>query len=194
MVASTPSGSTPSNGSSSSRTSGEWKAASTTDIRRPMPWREAGGDPVGDRRRGRSGRAGRAARSCHAGRHAAQRGGELEVLPRRGPRDQPADVGAVADPRLGRRRVARTASTPPTRTDPHVGGRTPASTRSVVDLPAPLRPTSATEAPARQRQVEPVDGDDRAEAHREVADLDDGGHAASDVSPTVDAVGGATQE
>ena len=37
MVASTPSGSTPSNGSSSSSTSGEWKAASTTESRRPIP-------------------------------------------------------------------------------------------------------------------------------------------------------------
>ena len=37
-VASTPSGSTPSNGSSRSSTVGSWKAASSTDRRRPMPW------------------------------------------------------------------------------------------------------------------------------------------------------------
>ena len=37
-VASTPSGSTPSKGSSSSSTSGSWRAARTTESRRPMPW------------------------------------------------------------------------------------------------------------------------------------------------------------
>src|SRR5215218_8219501 len=39
-------------------------------------------------------------------------------------------------------------SSPAMRTSPAVGGSTPASTRNDVDLPAPLRPTSATEAPA----------------------------------------------
>ena len=37
---------------------------------------------------------------------------------------------------------------PPTSTMPSVGGITPASTRIVVDLPAPLRPSSAVARPA----------------------------------------------
>src|SRR5687767_5051679 len=39
-------------------------------------------------------------------------------------------------------------SIPMIRTTPAVGGSTPARHRSVVDLPAPLRPTRATDAPA----------------------------------------------
>ena len=56
-------------------------------------------------------------------------------------------------------------------TVPVVGGRTPASTFSVVDLPAPLRPTRASVRTGRHGQVESVDGDDRAEGHREAAGL-----------------------
>ena len=147
MVASTPSGSTPSKGSSSSSTSGSWNAASTTDIRRPMPWQK----PAVTRsatppRSNRSSRSRGAA--LPAGRQPRNRGRELQVLPRRGPRDQAADVRAVADPRLRTRRVPRGRRCRRPVTWPAVGGGTPASTRRVVDLPAPLRPTRATEPPA----------------------------------------------
>ena len=77
----------------------------------------------------------------------AQPGCELEVLPRRRSRHEAADVRAVAGRAAspsasrcgcrGRRRC----------TSPPLGGMTPASTRIVVDLPAPLRPRSAVAAP-----------------------------------------------
>ena len=60
-------------------------------------------------------------------------------------------------------------------TVPAVGGTTPASTRMVVDLPAPLRPSSAVAWPAYACEVDAGDGLDLAEAHVQAADVDDGG-------------------
>ena len=99
MVASTPSGSTPSNGSSSSSTSGRWKAASTTDIRRHMPCEKPAvtrsASPPRSKRSSRS-----RARSSQPGASRRIRAASARCSHGRGPRDQPADVGAVADPLL----------------------------------------------------------------------------------------------
>ena len=61
---------------------------------------------------------------------------------------------------------------------PAVGGTTPARTRIVVDLPAPLRPSSAVACPAYACEVDAGHGLDLAEAHVEAADVDDGWTAA----------------
>ena len=85
---------------------------------------------------------------------------------------QPAHVGAVAGGLLDRQRLART-SCPATVTVPAVGGTTPASTRIVVDFPAPLRPSSAVACPAYATRSMPRHRLHLAEAHVQVADLDD---------------------
>ena len=82
-----------------------------------------------------------------AGRQLAQPGGELEVLPRasraesgrrrRGSSRWRVWLPATRCGRRGRRRAPRRT----------VGGMTPASTRIVVDLPAPFRPTRAVAPP-----------------------------------------------
>ena len=165
-VASTPSGSTPSNGSSSSSSRGSANTASSTDSRRPMPCekpavvRSAAPEQVEPRAAGRS----RAV--LPAGGQAAQPGGQLQVLPGRGPRHQAADVGAVADQRADAGGVARGVAPGRRRPVPPVGGSTPASTRIVVLLPAPLRPTSATDVPAPTDRSKPGDGPHRRRSRR----------------------------
>ena len=102
-VASTPIGSTPSNGSSSSSTCGWCMAASTTESRRPMPWEKP---PVTRCATSPSSkRSSRSRRAVLPVVEPAQPGGELEVLPGRGPRHQAADVGAVARDLLDREGV-----------------------------------------------------------------------------------------
>ena len=103
IVASTPSGSTPSNGSSSSSTRGSWKAARITDIRRPMPWLKPAVTRCAAAPRSKRSSSSRARSSQPS--QPAQPGGELEVLPGRRPRHQPADVGAVAGQPLDRERL-----------------------------------------------------------------------------------------
>ena len=52
---------------------------------------------------------------------------------------------------------------------------TPASTRMVVDLPAPLRPEQRGRPAGVRREVDAGDGLDLAEAHVQAAHVDDGG-------------------
>ena len=63
--------------------------------------------------------------------------------------------GSSRSSRLTASGSART-SCPATRTTPAVGGTTPASTRIVVDLPAPLRPSSAVACPAYAARSTPA--------------------------------------
>ena len=107
---------------------------------------------------------------------AAQPRSELEVLPGRRPRDQPADVGAVADLRprvLGVRDGVDPGHPDDSRRS---GAARPARTRRVVDFPAPLRPTRATASRGRDGQVEGLDRRDVAEGHGQPGDLDGGTH------------------
>ena len=149
---------------------GAWNAASTTDIRRPMPC-----EKPAVTRSATSARSKRSSRSC------ARRSQPVSPRSRaascrcsqgvdRG--HEAADVRAVAGEVLDRLRVRRGRRRRATRTWPAVAGTTPASTRRVVDLPAPLRPTSATEPPGEHVEVDPADGVDRAEPHDQVPHLD----------------------
>ena len=114
------------------------------ESRRPMPWLKPPATrwatSPSSKRSSRS-----RARASHSG-DPTQPGGELEVLPRGRARDEPADVGAVADQPLDRERVERR------RRAGHEhgarGGRYDARQHLiVVDLPAPLRPSSAVARP-----------------------------------------------
>ena len=103
--------------------SGSWKAARITDSRRPMPWlKPAVTRCAASPRSKRSSRS--RARSSQSSQP-AQPGGELEVLPRGGPRHQAADVGAVAGQPLDRERVARGRRARRRCTMPAVGGIDP---------------------------------------------------------------------
>ena len=64
---------------------------------------------------------------------------------------------------------------PSTVTTPLVGGMTPASTRIVVDLPAPLRPSRAVAVPAGHREPDSAHRVHRSEPDPERAYVDEGG-------------------
>ena len=172
-VASTPSGSTPSNGSSSSSTSGWWKAASTTDIRRPMPWLKpevtrCAAPPRSNRSSRSRARSSQPARAGAAGPRAggAPRASRGESGRRRRGSSRSRRLtasGLGADVVAGRRGPR-----------PRSGGMTPASTRMVVDLPAPLRPTRAVEPPPWTRHVDVANRLDGTKAHLESRDVDGG--------------------
>ena len=146
-VASTPSGSTPSNGSSSSSTRRLVERGEHDRHPAPHAVREPGGDPVGGPREVEPLEQVLGVRLPPVG-HAAQAGGELKVLPRPWPggsaRRRRGSSRRPRGPRCGTSDGVHAGH--PDR--PAVGGSTPASTRSVVDLPAPLRPTRATDAAA----------------------------------------------
>ena len=64
--------------------------------------------------------------------------------------------------------ASRWMSRPATRTRPFDGGITPASTRIVVDLPAPLRPSRAVAAPgATWRSIPRTASTEPNETHRD---------------------------
>ena len=103
----------------------------------------------------------------------AQPRGELEVLPRRGPRHQPADVGAVADQPLDGERVG--ADVVAGHPDLARGRRDHAGEDAHG-----RRLAGAVAAEERRRlagvalEVDAGDGLDLAEAHVQPADVDDG--------------------
>ena len=155
--------------------SGWWKAASTHRHPAAHAVREAGGDAVG-------GAAEVEAVEqvlgppLPAGGQPAQRGRQLEVLPRRGAGDQPADVRAVADPRLDPLAGRRRTSTPATRTV--AGGRRQHAREHPQGgrLAGAVAPDQGHRRRRRARSGRALHGDDGAEQHTEVADLDDGRH------------------
>ena len=150
-VASTPSGSTPSNGSSSSSTAGSWKAASTTESRRPMPWL----NPLVTRCAASpsSKRSSRSRARCLPVRRAGAAGRvELQVLPRGRARHQARRRRGSSRPAASRPAGRVRTSSPATRTDalgrrddpgqhPHRGGLAGAVAAEQGGARAGARPT-----------------------------------------------------
>ena len=117
--------------------------------------------------------------------HPAQPRAELEVLPRRGPRDEAADVGAVADGPLDAERVGGGVVAGDASPSPAVGGHDARQHLHGRRLARAVAPEQRGRAAAVGGQVDARDGLDVAEAHVQVADDDGGGDGwITDLSPS----------
>ena len=165
----------PSNGSSSRRTSGSWNAARTTDMRRLMPCEKPAVMRSDELVRSKRSRRERARVSQPAGsrrsRAAKARCSQGVALGMRPPTSGQYPVRCLAA------EGSRARSTPAISAVPDVGGSTPASTRSVVDLPAPFAPHERNAA-GGYGQVEAVDSGHGAERDRQASHIHHGWHPA----------------